>query len=449
MLVAKLTELARVLGVETQAEFDQVTVKGISIDSRAVKPGHLFVAIVGERVDGHDYLESAAEAGASAVLVSKMQEHCPLPQICVDNIYQALAEISKWWIAQVKPKVIAITGSNGKTTVKNIVLSILSQQNKVHATAGNHNNELGLPLTVLSMPFDSAYLVVEMGASHPGDIAYLCGIAKPDVGVITSLSGAHLEHFGSLEAVAQTKAEILKALPDQAVGLVADCPQFQSVFSQAAGLSTLLVLNSACQQCAGWQGDKISLNGRLYENDFSLLGEHNRLNATLAATVCLQLGVAESEIQKGLSLVSAEKGRLDAINCTGFQIIDDSYNANPASMKAGIDVLSEQKNETWLVLGDMAELGEGAEQAHVEIGQYARKMGINRIYAVGVLSQLAVVAFAGAGQHFKTQQQLITQLLQDIHAGVSALVKGSRSAAMDKVVAALVHQDQLTQGGCR
>jgi UDP-N-acetylmuramoyl-tripeptide--D-alanyl-D-alanine ligase len=423
-----------------------VAVTGVAIDTRRVKPGDLFVAIKGERVDGHDFLAEAAARGAVAALVTRKVDSA-LAQVLVDDVTLALGDLASAVRAQHHVRVIGITGSNGKTTVKTLVASILSRHGRTHVSSGNYNNELGLPLTLLSMPQDTEYAVLEMGAGKPGDIAYLAAIARPDVGLVTLIAPAHLARMGSIEGVAETKGAMYQALPVDGVAIINADDSFASFFEGlAAGRK---VLRFGLEHRADVGADV--LEQRLDSSRFVLStphgdaeialplpGRHNIANALAAATVALALDVPLDTIVAGLEQVSGVSGRLHLETMTGgWTLIDDSYNANPSSTAAAIETLVLAGGERWLVLGDMAELGDDARALHAGVGARARERGVERLFAVGPLGEATVEAFGANGEHFADKPALIAALKPRLHAGVTCLVKGSRSAGMEEVANAL------------
>lgn len=423
-----------------------VEVTGVAIDTRKLKPGDLFVAIKGERADGHDYLAEAAARGAVAALVTRKVDH-PLPQLLVDSTELALGDLASAVRAQRNVRVVGITGSNGKTTVKTLVASILSRHGRTHVSAGNFNNELGLPLSLLAMPRDTEYAVFEMGAGKPGDIAYLAAIARPDIGLITLIAPAHLERMGSIEGVAETKGALYQALPADGIAIINADDAFASFFTGLAGARR--VLRFGLDQPADVGADVIEqrVDGSRFvlstpqgdaEVALPLPGRHNIANALAATAVALALEVPLATIVAGLEQVSGVAGRLRReVVAGGWTLIDDSYNANPSSMAAAIDTLLLAGGERWLVLGDMAELGPDARALHAGIGERARERGVERLFAVGPLGAATVEAFGAGGEHFDDKPALIAALQAQLHAGVTCLVKGSRSAGMEQVVAAL------------
>jgi UDP-N-acetylmuramoyl-tripeptide--D-alanyl-D-alanine ligase len=438
-------------GQLTGADID---VGGVSIDTRKIKSGDLFVAIKGERVDGHDFVAQAAAGGAAAALVTRKVD-APIAQIVVDDTELALGDLASAVRAQSNVQVVGITGSNGKTTVKTLVASILSRHGRTHVNAGNYNNELGLPLTLLAMPADTQYAVLEMGAGKPGDIAYLAAIARPDIGLVNTIAPAHLERMGSVEGVAETKGALYQALPVDGVAVINADDAFASFFSGLAGSRRQLRFALDHKADIGADIVELGVDGSRFvlstpvgdaEVDLPLPGRHNVGNAMAAAAIALALDVPLDTIVTGLEQVPAIAGRLRAETmAAGWTLIDDSYNANPGSVAAAIDTLALAQGERWLVLGDMAELGPNARAMHAGIGERAKKQGIDRLFAVGPLSAAAVEAFGGRGTHYTDKQALAKALNEELHGGVTLLVKGSRSAGMEQVVAAL-RNDKHTGG---
>lgn len=423
-----------------------VEVTGVAIDSRRLQPGELFVALGGERVDGHDYLAAAAARGAVAALVMRRVDSA-LPQVLVDDTVLALGDLASAVRAQRSVRVVGITGSNGKTTVKTLAAAILSRHGRTHFNTGNYNNEIGLPLTLLAMPPDAEYAVLEMGAGKPGDIAYLAAIARPDIGLVNLIAPAHLERMGSVEGVAETKGALYQALPADGVAIINTDDAFASFFGGLAGVRRQL--RFGLEQPADVRADILDarVDGSRFvlrtpqgdaEVALPLPGRHNVANALAAAAIALALEVPLATIVAGLQQARAVAGRLGRTAMPGGgTLLDDSYNANPGSMAAAIDTLALADGERWLVLGDMAELGTDARALHAGIGTRARERGIERLFAVGPLGAATVAAFGPGAQHFDDQPALIAALRAQLHAGVTCLVKGSRSAVMERVAAAL------------
>lgn len=424
---------------------------GVGTDTRQLAPGMLFVAIRGERVDGHDFLAQASAAGAAGALVERRVPDAQLPQVQVADTLAALGDLASAVRARSSVQVVGITGSSGKTTVKNLCAAILEGVAPTHATAGNQNNEIGLPLSLLNMRDDARYAVLEMGAGKPGDIAYLAGIARPYVALVNNVAPAHLERMGSIEGVAETKGAIYAALPADGIAVINADDAFAGYFAAQAGTRSVLrfglVVDADVRagdvhsDLAGSRFELITPVGRAAAM-LPLPGPHNVRNALAAAALAHALGVAPPQIAAGLARAGAVGGRLARrVMPGGWTLIDDSYNANPGSVAAAIETLALAGGETWLVLGDLAELGPGAPALLAELGRKARTAGIARLWTVGRLSAEASHAFGHAARHFDDQAALAAALRAELHAGVTCLVKGSRSAAMERVI------DQLEQEG--
>ena len=446
-----LQEIADALGgrlLGADGAFD-----GVGTDTRILQPGQLFVALQGPNFDAHDYVATAAARGAVAALVAH-EIKTELPQIIVTDTRQALADLAALWRGRFDIPLIAITGSNGKTTVKEMLAAILGQRAEVLATHGNLNNEIGLPLTLLQLDHSHRAAVIEAGASQPGDIACLTRIAVPTVAVLTNASSAHLAGFGSLEAVAHSKGEIFEGLAESGTAVINADDAFADLWRGLAGTHRVLsfALDAEADVRGAWWPQDVLQNtleittpaGEL-SVALPLPGRHNAMNALAATAAALAAGVALADIKAGLESLRPVPGRLCwKIGSSGARILDDTYNANPASLLAALDVLADCTGERCLVLGDMAELGGEAEALHASAGRRAHDAGVTRLYAVGELSRYAVDAFAelagGQAWHFATQEPLIERLQQDLHADSTLLVKGSRSAHMERVVDALTEE---------
>jgi UDP-N-acetylmuramoyl-tripeptide--D-alanyl-D-alanine ligase len=414
----------------------------------------LFIALRGENHDAHDHLDAAIAGGASALLVSR-QVDTALPQLLCGDTELALGELAAGSQQERSAKVVALTGSNGKTSVKTILHGILERAGKAYANPGNRNNEIGLPLAVLDAPEDAEFAVYEMGAGKPGDIAYLTSIVRPNVALVNNIAPAHLERMGTLLGVAQTKGAIYEALPSDGFAVINADDAFAQYFATLAQGRRVLRFGldaSADVTANAIRGDG---NGSRFELAtpagnakiaLPLPGRHNVLNALAATALALGAGVAFETIREGLDNARQVAGRQIAHTLpNGAVLIDDSYNANPGSVEAAIAALVAAGGESWLVLGDMAELGEGAELLHAQVGDSARNKKIGRLYTVGTKSRAAARAFGSEARHFENQDALLQALRNDLHPGVRALVKGSRSSAMDKVVAALLADQPVTQ----
>ncbi|HET6633309.1 MAG TPA: UDP-N-acetylmuramoyl-tripeptide--D-alanyl-D-alanine ligase [Rhodanobacteraceae bacterium] len=449
MLKLRLADVALWTRGELRGEAD-VRLAGVSIDSRSAQPGDLFVALPGARSDGHQHVAAAAAAGASAALVMRWVD-AALPQIRVDDSLLALGDLASAVRARRPARVVGITGSNGKTTVRRLVTAILTGAGPTHASAGNFNNEIGVPLTLLSLPAEARWAVVEMGAGKPGDIAYLAAMARPDVAVVTQIAPAHIERMGSLEAVAETKGALYAALPPDGVAIINADDAFAAQFAGTAGSRRQLRFGFGADVDVGAEALRLDADGSSFMLKtplgdapvaLPLAGRHNIANALAAAAVGVALDVPLATIAAGLQATRAMCGRLRLRAAAGgARLIDDSYNANPGSLAAAIDTLALRPGERWLVLGDMAELGAEEIALHAQAGRQARAAGIDRLFAVGALSAHAVAAFGSDGEWFGDRNALAEALRARLHAGVTCLVKGSRSAGMDRVVAALATDD--------
>jgi UDP-N-acetylmuramoyl-tripeptide--D-alanyl-D-alanine ligase len=431
-----------------------VEITSVGTDGRTLAAGGLFVALRGDRHDGHDHVAQALERGAAALLVQR-EVDCALPQVLCADTQDALGEFAAG-MQQGRPAVVVgITGSNGKTSVKTLLLGILSRAGKAYANPGNFNNEIGLPLAVLNAPEDARFAIYEMGAGQPGDIAYLASIAPPQVSLVNNIMPAHLERMGSLLGIAETKGAIYEALPDDGIAVVNADDAFAPWFMQRIGARRVLRFGlendadvRATQLQAGADGSRFRLHTPAGEAAVSLplAGRHNVMNALAAASLALGAGASLDDVVAGLEGAAQVPGRqIPHSLANGVVLVDDSYNANPGSVAAAIAALVEAGGEAWLVLGDMKELGEGAALLHADIGAQARRAGIARLWTVGELSAGASRAFGDGARHFNDQAALVAALapaLQAAGPGLRCLVKGSRSSAMDKVTAALLAADR-------
>jgi len=444
--------------VEGRRLGDDVMLSSVGIDTRALAPGALFVALRGERHDGHDLAAQAQAAGAVALLVQR-EVDSPLPQVLCADTRDALGELAAG-VQRGRPAVVvALTGSNGKTSVKTLVHAILRKAGKAYANPGNRNNEIGLPLAVLEAPEDARFAVYEMGAGQPGDIAYLASIAPPNVSLVNNIMPAHLERMGSLLGVAETKGAIYEALPDDGIAVVNADDAFAPYFMQRIGARRVLrygLENDAELRAAAIRGEGEGTVFQLQtpagdaEVRLPLPGRHNVMNALAAAGLALAAGASLADVVAGLQDAPAVPGRqVPHALRGGAVLVDDSYNANPGSVAAAIDLLAAAGYEGWLVLGDMKELGEGAGAMHAEIGDRARRAGLRRLWTVGPLAAEAARAFGDGAAHFDDQAALLAALgpaLRAAPAGTRCVVKGSRSSEMDKVVAALIAGDREGDG---
>lgn len=445
MIRMNTTELA--LAVGGTAFGAETAFTGAGTDTRKLQGGELFIALRGERFDGHDFLQAARDAGARAVLVEH-QDSAALPGVVVRDTRRAMGGLAAAWRGQFSQPLVAITGSNGKTTVKEMLRSILGQCGPVLSTQGNLNNDIGVPLTLFGLDTDYHYAVIEMGANHPGEIDYLTRIAQPDIAVVTQCAPAHLEGFGSIEGVARAKGEIFAALPPHGTAIINADDVYAPLWRQLAGGRRILsfglvepadvTAGEVEIRPAGGSRFQLQTPAGEVDIDLPLPGRHNVMNALAAAAAALGLDITAAQIAAGLGNLRAVAGRLVQVEgLAGSTVLDDTYNANPGSLAAALEVLVALPGRPWLVLGDMGELGPQAAELHAEAGRQARSVGVERLYAVGELSRHAAEAFGAGAAHFPDMEALVARLRQDIGAGVVALVKGSRSSRMERAVAAL------------
>ncbi len=439
---------------------DDVAIDAISNDTRQMSSGSLYVALRGERFDGHDFGTDAQARGASALLVERLLP-LNLPQVLVADSELALARIAAGMQRDRSTGVFAITGSNGKTSVKTLLLDILRQHAQaahkvVYANPGNFNNEIGLPLAVIAAPEDADFAVYEMGAGKPGDIAYLTDIVRPRWSLVNNIAAAHLERMGSLQGVASTKGAIYAALPADGVAVInaddAFAPWFEQHFigtPPRCGVLRFGLDHSADVSASAIRFDAAGSHFVLHTPageasvSLPLPGRHNIGNALAATALALAAGIPLQQIVAALAVTEPVPGRQIAHRLpNGAVLVDDSYNANPGSLAAAIDALAGSGQDGWLVLGDMRELGPDAVALHAQAGQRARQGGIKRLYTLGPLSAAASAAFGDGGRHFETHDALARALQDDLQAGVRCLVKGSRGSAMDKIVKALLAQGE-------
>jgi UDP-N-acetylmuramoyl-tripeptide--D-alanyl-D-alanine ligase len=425
---------------------DDARFDAVSTDSRSLQSGELFVALKGENFDGHRFIEVAAAAGACAAIVSESVAS-PLPLLQVADTERALGQLAALNRREFPGTLVGITGSCGKTSVKNMLSAIFQAAGNTLATQGNFNNEIGLPLTLLELDPTREFAVIEMGAARPGDIAYLCEIAQPRIAVLLNALPAHLETMGSIEGVARTKGEILAGLGAEGTAVYpADSP-FTTLWRDLAGAAQRLEFgfdDSADVRASAVELDAESAQFTLHLGDdtvavdLPLPGRHSVANALAAAAAAFAAGLSPAAVATGLAAASATEGRLQRRRLAGdIALIDDSYNANPASVKVAIDVLAEAPGRHILVLGTMAELGEGSDALHGEVGSYAAERGIEALWATGLHTQASVEAFGVGGRSFESRSMLAAALADFLQSGDTVLVKGSRSAGMEAIVATL------------
>ena len=424
-----------------------VDFQGCSTDSRTLRSGELFIALRGERFDGHDCLAQARERGASAAMVEHENDQS-LPLLVVEDTRRGLGKLAASWRRKFQVPVVAVTGSNGKTTVKEMLASILGVRHAVLATQGNLNNDIGVPLTLFRFGDHHAYAVIEMGANHPGEIQWLTDIVAPTVGVVTVCAPSHLEGFGDLEGVARAKGELFAGIGAQGIAVVNADDPFSGLWREMArgGRCISFAVNTDADvmgtdlgiRADGSRSVRIGAGAQAVEFNLQLLGQHNVSNA-IAATACAHaIGIAIADCRPGLERVRPLAGRLELKRgVSGMRLIDDSYNANPASLAAGLNALAEMPGEHWLVLGDMGELGDESRRLHAEAGRSARAAGVSRLFAFGEQSALAVAEFGDNAYSFKTMEPLVDTLKQSLNGDLTVLVKGSRAMHMERVVRGL------------
>ncbi|WP_414166079.1 UDP-N-acetylmuramoyl-tripeptide--D-alanyl-D-alanine ligase [Superficieibacter sp. BNK-5] len=446
MINVTLNQLASVLKGTLQGR--DVTIDAVTTDTRKITPGCLFVALKGERFDAHDFADKAKASGAGALLVSR-QLDIDLPQLIVNDTRRAFGELAAWVRQQVPTRVVALTGSSGKTSVKEMTASILSECGNTLYTAGNLNNDIGVPMTLLRLTPEHQYAVIELGANHQGEIAWTVGLTQPEAALVNNLAAAHLEGFGSLAGVAKAKGEIYSGLPVDGIAIMNadnnDWLNWQTIigdrkvwrFSPNAANSDFTATNIHVTS----HGTEFTLQTPTgsVEVLLPLPGRHNIANALAATALSMAVGADLPAVKKGLATLQAVPGRLFPVQLAENQLLlDDTYNANVGSMTAAVQVLAEMPGYRVMVVGDMAELGDESEACHLQVGEAAKAAGIDRVISVGKQSQ-AISQASGVGEHFTDKHALITRLKELIAEQqiITLLVKGSRSAAMEEVVLAL------------
>ncbi|QDZ28952.1 UDP-N-acetylmuramoyl-tripeptide--D-alanyl-D-alanine ligase [Noviherbaspirillum sp. UKPF54] len=434
------------------AKFD-----GVSTDSRAVSIGNLFVALRGERFDAHDFLNEVAAKGVAAVVVERVPEGLTVPALVVPDTRVALAEIAACWRRQFALPVIGVTGSNGKTTVKEMIAAILTAAfgaERCMATRGNLNNDIGVPLTVFRLNASYQAAVIELGMNHPGEIAQLAAVAQPTVALVNNAQREHQEFMESVEAVARENGAVLSTLPDNGTAVFPADDEYTPLWRDLATgrkVKTFGLSGDADVTCS-WQANdfgsdlSVTSGADTFQVKLAAAGVHNVRNALAAAACTLAIGVPVDAVIRGLESFAPVNGRLQrkTARC-GALVIDDTYNANPDSVRAAIDVLANAAKPRLLVLGDMGEVGNEGPQFHAEVGAYAKSRGIERLLALGGLARHSVEAFGAQGEHFADIAALNSAVDQLANAGSTVLVKGSRFMKMERVVQHLVNQESSVQ----
>lgn len=444
----KLSEVAEMAQGALQGADSYIS--SLSTDTRKLHHGDLFVALEGERFDGHAFVGPQLEQLAKAVFVHK-EVNTKLPTITVDNTLDALSRWAKAWRHVVAPKLIAITGSNGKTTVKQMLTNVMSLAGNTCYTQGNLNNHIGVPLTLLTLRKHHEFAVIEMGANHFGEINHLSCMAEPEIAVITNAGPAHLEGFGSIEGVSRAKGEIMNGLVADGVIVLNADDKYIDAWLRMSSERGLTVITFGFSDKANVRGIShndaclvIELDGQQTEVNLRLPGKHNAYNALAVVAVAHQLNVDIALIRKGLETANYVSGRLQTKNgLNGSIILDDTYNANPASMLAAINVLCAQAKEPWLIIGDMGELGDDAEQIHTQIGREAKGAGVRRLFTLGELSKFASESFGQHAQHFDHANQLSTAVAELLTSDCCVLVKGSRAMRMENIVDCLIERERV------
>jgi UDP-N-acetylmuramoyl-tripeptide--D-alanyl-D-alanine ligase len=433
---------------------EDVCFGSVSTDSRTLVENDLYIALKGPRFDGHDFVAQAIDKGAAAVMVSESLT-LEIPQIRVPDTRLGLGRLAGLWRDSFNVPLIAITGSNGKTTVKELLAAILRQRGSVLATQGNLNNDIGLPLTILRLQ-DEACAVVEMGANHPGEIGYLSHIAHPDVALITNAGAAHLEGFGDLRGVANAKGEILSGLKAGGIAVLNADDEYFPLWCELLGERRLMSFGGSrqamvrcdlsraemCWTDVGFYNQmQVTYREERFDVKLALAGRHNMMNALAAIAGALAMGCSGREIEQGLARVEPVAGRLQMrFTPAGYRLLNDTYNANPDSVEAAVEVLCSAPGEQVLVLGDLAELGDQSVALHSQLGAKAKQAGLTRLYTLGELSRYAADSFGDGAMAFSDLDELIGVLNSSLGEGDTLLVKGSRSAAMERVVDRLMSE---------
>jgi UDP-N-acetylmuramoyl-tripeptide--D-alanyl-D-alanine ligase len=423
---------------------------GVSIDTRTLSSGALFVALRGPNFDGHAFAAEALKRGAAALLVDHAVP-VDLPQVVVRDVLAALTRFASEWRRHFSLPLVGVTGSNGKTTTKQILGTILSRAGVCLITRGNLNNHIGVPLMLLDLASSDRSAVIEMGASGTGEIAHLAAIAQPNVGIVTNAGAAHLEGFGSLDGVARGKGELYSALAGRGTAVINADDLYAPLWKEMAGTARIVTFGIEAAADVVARDVRLEAGPSGFRSSFDLVmpagvrtvslqlgGLHNVRNALGAAAAASAAGASFDDIASGLTQVRAVAGRLEIRPAQhGAALVDDSYNANPASLKAGLDTFKSLPGRHWLVLGEMRELGAGTDEQHAEIGRYAKATGIERLFAVGDRAKLAADAFGSGAEWFADVNELIKVVEDGLESGITLLIKGSRSNRLERVAQAL------------
>lgn len=433
----------------------EVAVADVSIDTRALSSGDLYIAISGRQFNGHDFIAEAEQKGAVALVVEK-KVVTALPQIIVDDTRIALAKLAATLRDKLQLKICAITGSNGKTTVKEMMATILAVNHQVLSTQGNLNNDFGVPLSLLRLNRQHQFAVIEMGANHSGEIAYTSRYARPDVAIINNAGPAHIEGFGSIAKVAEAKAEIIQSLTDKGIAVLNADDRFFAKWRAIAGQRKVISFGFVATAKVRAENIATQLQGKQFKTSFDLIfdhnkvgielamaGEHNVKNALAASAACIALGIKLQQIQAGLARVKTVDGRLQLlVTESGIRLINDTYNANPASLAVALKVLKQCHGEPWLALGAFGELGAKSTHIHSEMGEQIKQAGVRRLFATGAMAANTVKTFGTDAVYFATQDALISAVKKQITPDQTLLVKGSRAQKMERVVNAVLGREQ-------
>jgi UDP-N-acetylmuramoyl-tripeptide--D-alanyl-D-alanine ligase len=448
-MLRDLEHVARAAGGEVQG--GNASFGPVLSDTRAIVPGALFVALRGERFDGHDFVPDALARGAVAALVSR-PVNVSIPQVIVPDTLAGLSAFASAWRRHCAARVVGVTGSNGKTTVKEMLGAILARTGACLVTQGNLNNHIGVPLTLCRLEERHRHAVIEMGASHLHEIEHLAAIAEPDVGLVINAGPAHLEGFGGIEGVAKGKGEMFAALDTADTAVINADDRFATYWhnlARAAGTVVTFGMRERADVSASQVATQLVAGGFVTHFDLAtpqgrariklpLAGEHNVMNALAAAAAALAAGADFAAVQQGLQSMRPVSGRLETRRALhGAQLIDDSYNANPGSLRAGLRALSEVPGERWLILGEMAELGEETSRLHAEVGEFARECGFSRLFAIGGEARHSVEAFGPGASWFASADELVAAVKPGLKRGLTVLVKGSRVNKLERVTTAL------------
>jgi UDP-N-acetylmuramoyl-tripeptide--D-alanyl-D-alanine ligase len=447
-----LSEIHKYIGGDFYGENVQLT--SVGIDTRTLESGACYVAIKGENFDGNDFVDQAIKSGAKAAVVQR-QITTELPSIVVDNTRLALTRLATAWRQKCGSKVIGITGSNGKTTVKEMIATILKVESQVLSTQGNLNNDIGVPLTLLKLEPKHKFAVIEMGANHPGEIADLGRCALPDIGVITNVGTAHIEGFGDIDGVAKAKGEMFAEVSKKGVSIINADDAYYDYWKTliGAGKQISFGLTESADVYAKAVQSKIT-NGK-FVTDFmlhyqdqkipvqlALAGYHNVVNALAATAAGLAAGLILSQVKQGLEIVQAVPGRMEPMTGKhGGVVINDSYNANPTSLEAALKVLTSIPGERWVVLGAFGELGLDSETIHSQMGKMIKSTGVVRLAAIGPDAKSTVKAFGKGATFFASQDELISALNEQLKGDEVVLIKGSRAQRMEYVTKALTRTE--------